>query len=68
MLAELAKLSPIELFEPHLSALREFVTFVSEQNSLMTDTIVRKLRKKLISRIAMRSLPSKSRSKRRRST
>ncbi|KAF9808522.1 hypothetical protein IEO21_07853 [Rhodonia placenta] len=58
VLCEIAKAGSAEQVSTHVATLLEVVNAVQESQSLMGNSLVRKLRTKLISRIALRLLPA----------
>ncbi|GBE84936.1 TBCD protein [Sparassis crispa] len=58
VLCEVAKSGSVEQVKAHLSSLLNVVQLVQDHNTLMNDTVVRKMRVKLASRIILRLLPA----------
>lgn len=59
MFCEILKSGPLELLQSKISDFIAFAEAVDAQKTLISNTIVRKLKTKLISRVGLRLLPSK---------
>lgn len=61
VLCEAAKSGAAELVQEHLPSFLEITKVVSESKKLMSNTVIRKLRTKLVSRVVLRLLPARTR-------
>lgn len=59
VLAEVAKLGPIELLQQHIARCYEICGLISRIDSVMANTVIRRMRIKLLSRLATRVLPAR---------
>ncbi|KAI5122803.1 hypothetical protein M0805_000146 [Coniferiporia weirii] len=64
VIAEVTKSAPSELLHAHLVRMQAIVSGLANVEALAENTVIRKLRTKSISRIAVRMLPTKSRRRR----
>ena len=65
VLCEVTKSGAAELVQEHLAMLLEVATSVSGCKALVSNTVIRKLKTKLISRVILRLLPASTRKSRR---
>ncbi|KAL5520109.1 hypothetical protein ACEPAG_1769 [Sanghuangporus baumii] len=61
VLADVGKSAPLELLRPHITRIQDLISEMACVESLSPNTVVRKLRAKCISRIAVRLLPTRPR-------
>ncbi|KAL5524601.1 hypothetical protein ACEPAF_9741 [Sanghuangporus sanghuang] len=61
VLADIGKSAPLELLRPHITLIQDLIGEIACVESLSQNTVIRKLRAKCISRIAVRLLPTRPR-------
>ncbi|THH31463.1 hypothetical protein EUX98_g2716 [Antrodiella citrinella] len=66
VLCELTKSGAAELVQDHLPSFLDIATSTSEHQNLMSNTVIRKLKTKLVSRVILRLLPANKRKPRQR--